>query len=104
MMALGTAAAEPHVHIRQVRSTEPQWRPTGAHLTLGSALHIAEAEAKRNRVHFSDFESPEFWYDCTHGKDCVWVFFYEGKVIEEGNDFMVYVNDRTKRSKYTHGY
>jgi hypothetical protein len=103
-LALRTVAGESHGPYREISSVEPQWRPNGAHLTLGSARHIAEAEAKRNRVHFSDFGLPWFWYDCTHGTDCVWVFHYEGKVPAIGNDFMVSVNDRTKHSEYTHGY
>jgi hypothetical protein len=58
MLALPTIAGESHGPYREVSSAEPQWRPNGTHLTLGSALHIAEAEAERTRVHFSDFGLP----------------------------------------------
>jgi hypothetical protein len=104
LLALRAAAGESHGPYREVSSADPQWRPNGAHLTLGSALHIAEAEAKRNHIHFSDFESPWFWYDCTHSDDGVWVFHYEGMVPAIGNDFIVFVNDRTRHSEYTHGH
>jgi hypothetical protein len=104
LLALRAAAEDFHGPYREVSSADPQWRPNGAHLTIGSALHIADAAAKSNHVRFSEFESPWFWYDCTHGKDCIWVFHYDGKVPAIGNDFVVSINDRTRHSDYMHGH
>ena len=104
LLALHAAAGESHGPYHEVNSADPQWHPNGAHLTLGSALHLAVAEAKRRHVDFSNFQSPWFWYDCAHSDDCVWLFHYEGKVPALGNDFIVSVNDRTRHSEYMHGH
>jgi ketosteroid isomerase-like protein len=87
---------------RAVANTDIQWRPNGAHLTLGDALHIAEAEAIRNHVRLSDFQAPHFRY---HHRDdgYVWVFIYDGTVPKPGNHFLVAVNDRTQYAKFSPG-
>jgi hypothetical protein len=103
LLALRAIAGGSHGPYHAVSSADPQWRPNGAHLTLGSALHIAEAEAERNQIRFSDYQSPWYWYDCTHGYGCAWVFIYEGKVPAPGNDFMVTVDDRTQHAAFAPG-
>src|SRR5579862_1933712 len=84
----------PMLPYRDVASTDQHFRPKGAHLTLGAALQIAEAEARRRGVAFSDFESPIFCYRCVKGEG--WVFPYLGILPVPGNhSVFVSVNDRT---------
>jgi hypothetical protein len=95
---LGAAAGEFH----PVTATDKQWRPAGAHLTLGAALHLAEAEALTHE-NLSDFLTPQFRY--SHDKDLgyIWAFVYDGKVPKPGNHFLVVVNDRTQQATFMPG-
>ena len=92
-----------------VASTDPAWRPEGAHLTLGSALKLAEAEAVRNHMTLSSFRPPWFRYDYAvyhpdNGDgDYVWAFTYEGKDPAPGNSFLVIVTDLTGRAEFVRG-
>ena len=103
LLALSATARELHGPYREVASTNQQLRPKGAHLTLGTALRIAEEEARRNEVTFSDFEAPWFWYRYEKGAGYNWIFFYDGKVPAPGNQFMVVVNDRTQHAEFVPG-
>src|SRR6516162_5015041 len=82
---------------QSVTSVDGQWRPEGAHLTLEAALHIAEAEARKNHVRFSDFLSPWFRYSQDKDESPTWDFMYDGKIPAIGNHFMIVVNDRTRQ-------
>jgi hypothetical protein len=92
-----------------VASTDKAWRPKGAHLTLGAALQVAEAEALRNHVSSSDFQRPWFRYDYElyhydNGEGYyVWAFIYEGKDAASRNHFVVIVNDHTQRAQFILG-
>jgi hypothetical protein len=92
-----------------VASTDKAWRPKGAHLTLGAALQVAEAEAVRNHMSFSNFQPPWFHYgyELYHYDNgegyYVWVFTYEGKDQAPGNHFVVIVNDHTQRAELVFG-
>jgi|SRR5579862_9528564 len=82
----------------EVASTDPKLRPTGAHLTLGAALHIAEVEARSNKIDPQDFQ-PWFWYHCEKGEDCSWEFFYITGCVD--HHFEVVVNDRTQHADFS---
>jgi len=92
-----------------VASTDKAWQPKGAHLTLGAALRIAEAEALKHHVTLSDFKPPWFRYDYSvyhydNGDGYyVWAFRYDGKVAVPGNNFAVIVNDLTERAQFVTG-
>ena len=64
---------------RPVASLDAHWRPAGAHLTLGEALHIAQAEATRNHISFSDYLAPVFRYSYEKDQGYIWAFIYDGK-------------------------
>jgi hypothetical protein len=93
-----------------VASTDQAWRPEGAHLTLGAALKIAEAEVLRKHVSLSSFQPPWFRYDyAVYHPDngdgyYVWAFTYEGKVPAPGNYFLVIVNDLTEHAEFVPGH
>jgi hypothetical protein len=93
-----------------VASTDKAWRPRAAHLTLGAALQIAEAEVRRRGLSFADFQAPWFRYDYElyhpdNGEgDYVWAFVYEGKVPGPSNHFVVIVNDRTRYVEFIPGH
>src|SRR5215470_10668504 len=89
LLALCAVAAESHGPYREVASADQRLQPSGARLTLGKALHVAEAEARRHRITFSDFQGPWFWYRQVNDQRYTWVFIYEGKVPAPGNQFMV---------------
>ena len=92
-----------------VASTDKTYRPRGAHLTLGTALQTAEAEALRNHVSLSDFQSPWFRYDYElyhydNGDGYyVWAFIYEAKAPSAASHFVVIVNDHTRRAEFVPG-
>ena len=104
---VGVLAAVPPVvaagEFHAVTATDKQWRPDGAHLTLETALHIAEAEALKNHESLADFLTPQFRY--SHDKDLgyIWAFVYDGKVPKPGNHFLVVVNDRTQQATFMPG-
>jgi len=93
-----------------VASTDQTWRPKGAHLTLGAALKIAEAEAVRKHITLASFQPPWFRYDYEvyhydNGDGYyVWAFVYDGKVTAADNYFLVIVNDLTERAEFVPGH
>ena len=86
-----------------VSSVDTQWRPEGARLTLGAALHIAEAEVSKKHISLSDYSAPVFRYSHDKDEGYVWAFIYDGKVPMPGNHFLVVVNDRTQRAAFVPG-
>jgi hypothetical protein len=95
---------------QSVASTDQAWHPEGAHLTLGAALKIAEAEAHRKHVTLSSFQPPWFRYEyAVYHPDSgdgyyVWAFSYEGKVRAPGNYFLIIVDDLTKHAEFVPGH
>jgi hypothetical protein len=105
LLSIGALASD----FQAVASTDRAWRPKGAHLTLGAALQVAEAEALRNRVSLSDFQPPWFHYgyELYHYDNgegyYVWAFIYEGKDPAPSKRFVVTVNDHTQRAEFVLG-
>jgi hypothetical protein len=88
---------------QRVASTDKNTCPTGAHLTLAQALHLAEVEASKHHIDFSDFLEPSFEYSHDNNQGYTWAFIYDGKVPAPGNHFMVVVNDRTQHADFVPG-
>ena len=86
--------AETSESFRDAASTDQNFRPVGAHLTLGAALQIAEAFARQKDIAPSAYKAPLFSYHCEKDEDCGWAFLYAGKVVSLNP--MVFVNDRTQ--------
>jgi len=72
--------AETSESFRDAASTGQNFRPVGAHLTLGAALQIAEAFARQKDITPSAYKAPLFSYHCEKDEDCGWAFLYAGKV------------------------
>jgi hypothetical protein len=100
---LCAVAAESHGPYREVASADQRLQPSGARLTLAGALHLAEADARRHRIIFSDFQGPWFWYREVTDQRHTWVFIYEGKVPALGKQLMVIVDDRTQHVEFVPG-
>jgi hypothetical protein len=105
LLSIGAPAGD----FQAVASTDKAWQPRGAHLTLGAALQIAEAEARKHHVSLANFKPPWFRYDYSvyhydNGDGYyVWAFRYDGKVPELGNNFLVIVNDVTQHAQFVTG-
>jgi hypothetical protein len=88
-----------------VATTDPNWRPAGAYLTLRSVLQLAETEASNQGMPISAFEATEFSYRCQNGSSCEWFIFYVGKKITSNGQVVaqlsmrpiVTVDDRTRQ-------
>lgn len=65
----------------KVASVDPATRPEGAHLTLSTALSIAERVASASGFPAATFAAWQFAYHCQDGKRCEWAIFYVGKVF-----------------------
>ena len=84
-------------------SVDVRWQPEHARLTLGGALLIAESEASKNHVNFSDYATPLFRYYHDDHLGYLWSFIFQGKAHIPGNHFMVVVNDQTQHSDFIPG-
>jgi hypothetical protein len=79
-------------------ATDPKFQPKGARLTLGVALHLAEALAREDDISSTEYEEPHFAYSCERREWCGWTFAYRGKVISLTR--IIFVNDRTKQVEF----
>jgi hypothetical protein len=101
-------AAETYNHFHPVSSADAQLRPHEAHLTLAEALHLAQAEAQRNKVSLNGFEQPWFRFYRDNYGQYLWAFHYDKKMPDgmapaPGDDFFVIVDDRTQHADYSPG-
>ena len=88
-----------------VAATDQNLRPKGAHLTLRSALQLAQREASMHGVSAAAFEATQFSFSCQDDKTCAWTIVYVGKAFtwhgrpaQPSMIPMVSVNDRTRRA------
>ena len=79
---------------QEVSSKNTDYRPTGAHMTLGEAVHIAEAQALKKNLRLTEYQRPRFLYY----RDNHWIILYVGKIETPGNHFYVDIDDRTLRA------
>jgi hypothetical protein len=94
----GAVAAESKDVYPSAYATDPKFQPKGARLTLGVALHLAEAFARQGDISSTDYEDPQFTYTCGRREWCGWTFAYRGKVISLTR--VIFVHDRTKRVEF----
>ncbi len=111
VLALALLCGRAHAgDFQAVASTDKAWRPRAAHLSLGDALQLAEAEAARRGRNVAEFQSPWFRYDYElydpdNGVgDYVWAFAYEGTGPAPSSHFMVIINDRTRYARIIPGH
>lgn len=92
-----------------VAVTDPAWQPRDARLTLGTARQIAEGEVARRGLSVESFRPPwfryeyEVYYPDLGAGDYAWAFLYAGKAPDQGNHFLVIVNDRTRYAEFIPG-
>jgi hypothetical protein len=91
-LAVGGALAATY---QEVSSKTNTYRPAGAQMTLGEAVHAAEQEALQKNLRLADYQSPRFLYS----HDNHWIIFYVAKVAVPGGHFYVDIDDRTRRAK-----
>jgi hypothetical protein len=73
---------------------------SGTHLKESEVGRIAAKTAQEHGYRLADFQKPSVRYDV---KDGGWSFFYVGKVLTVGNDFIVWVDDRTGKAELFRG-
>jgi len=76
-------------------------KPEGARLSPKQAIHIAKREAERHGVDLRDFKEPRVRYHSPSGRS--WGVFFDGRVPTAGNNFLVFVDDRTEDAHYFPG-
>ena len=74
----------------------------GAKLTTAEVVFIAEKAAEKEGARLSEFKKPVAHYEFTV-KDRTWVVFFDGRIPMPGNHFTVYVDDRTKETRFIGG-
>lgn len=98
--------ADSDIYSGAVATVDPDLRPKGAHLTLRSALKLAQAEASTHGISQVAYEATQFAYACQSDKQCEWSIIYIGKMStwHDGQRAqpsmipIVNVNDRTRRA------
>ena len=84
---------------QEVSSKNKDYRPTGARMTLGEAVHVAEQQALQRNFSLAEYRGPRFLYS----SDNHWVILYVWKVDVPGGYFYVDIDDRTRRAKLMPG-
>ena len=78
-------------------SADPRWQPSGAHLTLGEVLRIADAKFAQTVPTLVGFlKASEVSYRCEDKDVCRWTVAYNS--IKSSLNVFVFINDRTRQT------
>jgi hypothetical protein len=94
-------------------------RPSGARLSQAEAIRIAKGMAEMGGTLLSDYMEPTAHYEATKPEtawflmfdrpedprpgDHTWLVFFEGRHNSPGDHFLVYVDDKTGRTRIVGG-
>ena len=71
-------------------------------LTAADVVRIASRAAARADYRLRDYKAPTVRFEVSR-KDYSWTAFFEGKASYPGNHFLVWVDDRTKKTRVMPG-
>jgi hypothetical protein len=98
MLSLLTASVVTADAPERLTTTNHDWRPAGAHLTLVEVARIADATAKKKGISLAQFEAPSYKYYAGRSE---WFVVYDVKVPAPGTAFAITIDDRTGQGTYT---